>query len=54
MYVEKDGELSPDEDFANNIEFYLFEPETLRKKSNAIYLWILKTFGSDFKLVRKI
>jgi hypothetical protein len=52
-FVEKDGELSPDEDFANNIEFYLFEPEALKEKSNAVYLWIQKTFGSDFKLVRK-
>jgi len=51
-FVEKDGELSPDEDFANNIEYFLFEPETLKKKSNAVYLWIQKSFGSDFKLVR--
>ena len=52
-FVEQDGEMSPDEDFANNIEFFLFEPETLKKKSNAIYLWIQKSFGPDFKLVRE-
>lgn len=52
-FVEKDGEISPDEDFANNIEFFLFEPETLKKKSNAVYLWIQKSFGDGFKLVRK-
>jgi hypothetical protein len=49
-YVEKDGEYSPTEDFANNIEYYLFEPETLRAKTPTAYEWIKKTYGDKLKL----
>ena len=49
-FVEKDGEISPDEDFANNVEYFLFDPEKLKAKSNGIYHWIQNAFGSEFKL----
>jgi hypothetical protein len=49
-FVEEDGPESLPEDFSNNIEYYLFEPETLRRKAPKIHDWIKKKFGDSFKL----
>lgn len=32
-FVDFDGKFSAEEDLANNIEFYLFDPATLKSKS---------------------
>ena len=39
-FVAMDSMMSPAEDFANNIEYYLFEEKTLEKKNPKIYGWI--------------
>jgi hypothetical protein len=49
-YVESDGENSPEEDFANNIEYEMFERAALMKKSKAIDVWIGSHFGDSLKL----
>ncbi|MCM2282421.1 MAG: hypothetical protein NDI61_11320 [Bdellovibrionaceae bacterium] len=45
-YVDEDGANSRSEDFANNIEFYLFEPEKLRKTTPEAFKWIQKQYGA--------
>ncbi|UXR65838.1 hypothetical protein EZJ49_06200 [Bdellovibrio bacteriovorus] len=49
-YVQDDGRDSPEEDYANNIEFYLVEPETLKKVTPNAYNWIKRRFGDKFKI----
>ncbi len=49
-YVEDDGQESPGEDFANNIEYYLFNPEKLQILSPKVYEWIHTHYGDNFKL----
>ncbi len=49
-YVLKDGESSPEEDFANNIEYYLFDSGTLEKKTPQAFRWIKHHFGDKFKI----
>ncbi|WP_415062794.1 hypothetical protein [Bdellovibrio sp.] len=49
-YVQDDGRESPEEDFANNIEYYLFEPGELKKVTPNAYRWIQTHFGDKFKL----
>jgi Mlc titration factor MtfA (ptsG expression regulator) len=49
-FVEEDGINGPDEDFSNNIEYFLFDPKKLNAKSPKIYDWIQKKYGSKFKL----
>lgn len=36
-YVQKDGELSAEEDFANNLEFYIFDQKQLKTKTPEVY-----------------
>jgi hypothetical protein len=48
--VEADSSESVTEDFANNIEYYLFDRERLTKKVPEASGWIQKTFGGTFKL----
>ena len=31
------------EDFANNVEYYLFEPNVLKEKTPKAFNWIIKT-----------
>lgn len=49
-YVEEDGPESVTEDFANNIEYHLFEREKLRKTTPKAYDWFGKVFGDKLKL----
>lgn len=49
-YIQDDGRFSPDEDFANNIEAFLFEPEKLHEVTPRAYKWIRERFGDNFKL----
>ncbi|OFZ81783.1 MAG: hypothetical protein A2583_11140 [Bdellovibrionales bacterium RIFOXYD1_FULL_53_11] len=39
-YVEPDGRLSPDEDFANNMEYLFSNPQKLREVSPKIFIWL--------------
>ena len=38
--VQLDSGVSPDEDFANNLEYYLFDKKILERKNPKIYQWI--------------
>nr|WP_295902548.1 hypothetical protein [uncultured Bdellovibrio sp.] len=49
-FVQDDGRESPDEDFSNNLEYYLFEPQTLKKATPNAYKWMNNHFGDKFKL----
>lgn len=52
-FVEEDGKNGPDEDFSNNIEYFLFEPKTLKNKNPKIYEWIQKKYSVKFKMGAK-
>jgi hypothetical protein len=49
-FVDIDGKLSPEEDFANSIEFFEFEPSSLRRVSPNIFRWVEKNLGQKAKL----
>ena len=49
-YVEDDGREGPNEDFSNNIEYYLFASNTLKKGTPKVSEWILQKYGEAFKL----
>jgi hypothetical protein len=51
-FVDPDGKFSADEDFANNIEFYLFEPKILKEKSPGLYKWIETNLGKFLLLAK--
>jgi len=44
-FVTDDGRISPEEDFANNLEFYLFHPEKLKTVTPNAHSWIKENFG---------
>ena len=44
-FVDSDGKYFLSEDFANNIEYYLFEEKTLRRKNPKIYKWVKQFMG---------
>jgi hypothetical protein len=49
-YIYSDGWTSPEEDFANNIEAFLTEPQRLEALCPGIHFWIHEFFGDNFKL----
>lgn len=49
-YVEEDGKSSREEDFANNIEHFLYDSDKLKKITPSAYDWIKKHYGEQFKL----
>lgn len=49
-YVQTDGKFRPDEDFANNIESYIFERERLIEVTPSAHKWIRDRFGDSLKL----
>lgn len=51
-FVKEDGKLSVEEDFANNLEFYLFQPQRLKSVTPHAYNWINRHFGDKFNLRR--
>lgn len=48
-FVQDDGRVSPEEDFANNIEFFLNDPNTLKNTTLNAYQWIKSRYGDKFK-----
>lgn len=57
---QRDGEFivpaakkSREEDFANNIEGYLLDPNSLKNKIPAAYSWISKKYSKNLKLKEK-
>jgi hypothetical protein len=51
-FVEDDGRQGPREDFANNLEYYLFAPEVLKEKTPKAFDWMRKRFGDRIKIGR--
>ncbi len=49
-FVKDNVRRDPSEDFAANLEYLLFEPEVLRKKTPKVYEWLKRRFGDKFKL----
>lgn len=49
-YVEPDGVISSSEDFANNVEYFLYAPEKLKNITPGAYDWIKTNFGDKLKL----
>jgi hypothetical protein len=52
-FIQSDSRASLDEDFANHVEHYLFENNTLKESSPNAYQWIKEKFGQDFKIQEK-
>ena len=48
-FVEEDGKISPEEDFSNNVEYYLWKPEKLKSVSPHAFDW-LKTHFPNMKI----
>lgn len=51
-FTEEDGKDSPEEDFANNVETFLFEPQRLANIVPTIHHWLTRRFGDKF-LIRR-
>jgi hypothetical protein len=49
-FVAEDGRIGPEEDFANNVEFYLFENSRLKSVTPNAYEWLKNRFGDNFKI----
>jgi hypothetical protein len=49
-FVEADGRQGPKEDFANNLEYFLFEPNVLRSKTPRAFDWFKARYGDNFKV----
>lgn len=49
-FVEEDGSESLDEDFSNNIEYFLFSRDRLKAKTRKVHDWIQNRFGDKFKI----
>jgi len=48
-FVEEDGRISPEEDFANNLEYYLFDLQKLKTVTSNAFDWIQSNIG-DLKM----
>ena len=49
-FVEDDGKVSPDEDYANNVEYFLFRPKVLKQVTPNAFNWLKNKFGDKFKI----
>lgn len=50
QFVNKDAMSSPEEDFAHNVDTYLFEPNRLKSLSPKIFKWVENHFSKKFSL----
>lgn len=48
--TESDSLVSPTEDFANNVEYLLFDPATLKKLTPSLFGWFRTYLGAKFEL----
>ena len=51
--MDNDGKLSADEDFANNIEYFMFDPDQLKVTSPQIFGWIQKHLKQQLQLEKE-
>ena len=49
-FVTDDGRVSPEEDFSNNLEFFLFEDKNLKSKTPHAYRWFERYFNDKLRL----
>ena len=49
-FVSEGAKRGPDEDYANNIEYFLFAPNTLKETTPNVYKWIGQKFGGSFRV----
>lgn len=49
-FTEPDGMLLMTEDFANNVEYLLFDPDKLKKLTPSLFQWFRATLGDSFVL----
>jgi hypothetical protein len=49
-FIKPHGMDSPSEDFSIDIEYYLFDPERLKKVTPRVYDWIQTNYGSWLRL----
>ncbi len=49
-FVDPDGYMSVDEDFSNNIEYFLFNPTKVKELAPRVFSWIQTRYGSNFKI----
>lgn len=49
-YVTRDSDTSPEEDFANGIEYYLFESTRLKFMDPKMHQWIKSKYGDKLRL----
>lgn len=47
--MEEDGKISPTEDYANNLEHFINDPDKLKNKTPLAYEWFKKRFGSKLE-----
>lgn len=52
-FIDSAAKDSPEEDFANNIEAYLLDPNSLKNKVPDAYGWISKKYSKKLKLKEK-
>lgn len=52
QFVEPDGKFSAEEDFANNVEYFTFNPAKLKGISPKIFTWIEKNLKNELKMER--
>ncbi|MGE4130024.1 MAG: hypothetical protein AB7F86_00215 [Bdellovibrionales bacterium] len=50
QFVKPDGRQGPNEDFANNLEYYLFEAKVLKRTTPKAFDWISNRFNANFRL----
>ncbi len=48
-FVENDGKTSTEEDFANNIKYFVFNKEKLKEASKGVFNWINKNMKNRLK-----
>lgn len=51
--VEYDSKLDPGEDFANNLEYLVFEPKILEAVTPSAYTWLKARFGDKISIGRR-
>jgi hypothetical protein len=49
-FIEPDAKFSPEEDMVKNLEYFIFEPSTLKTKCPEIFAWIQKRMAPLLKL----
>jgi hypothetical protein len=49
-YVRDNNKISPEEDFAGNVQYYLFHSNKLKEITPHAFRWITERFGDSFKM----